>query len=60
MKRLLTLALFASLPGGAAHAQALSARPDSATHRQGVIAFQQTINAEFRSPEESPLTTAER
>lgn len=60
MFRFLLFAGIGLLANGAAFAQTPAARPDSLTHRQQVAAFQQTINAEFRNPEESPLTPAER
>lgn len=60
MNRRLLFTLVPLLLGTTAHAQAPAARPDSLVHRQGVIAFQQTINTEFRNPEESPLMPAER
>ena len=45
----------------AAAAQAVPPAPaDTAAHRQQVREFQQALNREFRNPEESPLTAAER
>jgi uncharacterized protein (DUF1684 family) len=60
MNQFLFLAGISLLLSSTAHAQAPVARPDSATHRQGVVDFQQTINTEFHDPKESPLTPAER
>ena len=35
-------------------------RPDSVAHARQVAVFQEHLNQEFRSPQESPLTAAER
>ena len=61
MKKCLFLA-WLGLLGGAAHAQAPTAalHLDVATHQQSVLQFQAALNAEFRNPEESPLSVAER
>ena len=60
MKKLLLLAFLTLLIGHAAHAQAATFWLDSAAHQQSVRQFQQALNEEFRNPQESPLTAAER
>ena len=60
MKKLLLLASLVALRGGSARAQAAASRVDSVAHQQSVRQFQQALNEEFRSPQESPLTPAER
>ena len=48
----------ALLLGGAAQAQTPAPHLDSLAHQRSVQAFQQALNAEFRNPQESPLTPA--
>ncbi|GAA4037338.1 DUF1684 domain-containing protein [Hymenobacter glaciei] len=50
------------LLAGAARAQApvAASHLDVAAHQQSVLKFQADLNAEFRNPQESPLSAAER
>ncbi len=60
MKKWLLLAALALLGSRATRAQAPTTRLDSTAHQQSVLQFQQALDEEFRSPQESPLTAAER
>jgi len=48
------------LASGSAGAQTAPGRLDSVAHAQQVASFQAHLNQEFRSPQESPLSAAER
>ncbi|WP_046246034.1 DUF1684 domain-containing protein [Hymenobacter terrenus] len=60
MNRPFLLALLFGLLSQTTHAQVSAPHLDSFAHQQSVLKFQQTINKEFRDPNESPLTAAER
>ena len=47
------------VPAAATHLDA-AAHLDAVAHQQSVLKFQAALNAEFRNPQESPLTAAER
>lgn len=61
MKKHLFLGWLGLLAGAAqAQAPAATIRLNAAAHQQSVLKFQADLNAEFRNPEESPLSAAER
>lgn len=60
MNRYVPAALLWLLSRAALAQPATPALPDSLAHRQLVQVFQQNLNREFASPEESPLSVAER
>ena len=61
MKKLLLLGWLGLLAGPVrAQAPAATVHLDTTAHQQSVLQFQADLNAEFRNPEESPLSAAER
>ena len=62
MNRVLLLTCFTVLLHVAVSAQtpAVTTRVTPPAHQQNVLAFQTALNQEFRDPQESPLTPAER
>jgi uncharacterized protein (DUF1684 family) len=60
MNQLLFFAFLTALLGRPAQAQTVAPQLDSLAHQRSVLAFQQALNEEFRNPQESPLSPAER
>ena len=61
MKKLLLLGWLGLLAGPVrAQAPAATVHLDTTAHQQSVLQFQADLNAEFRNPEESPLSAAKR
>jgi uncharacterized protein (DUF1684 family) len=61
MKKHLFLVCLGLLAGAArAQAPVAAGHLNADAHQQSVLKFQSDLNAEFRNPEESPLTAAER